>query len=243
MDKRKGILAGLKRSGPVNRFLFWGLVISLLFNIIQLFTGATKSRQETAQIDRDTKYAEQTEQLFKIDSEINTKNRPYIGVEKFALKRNNNSFTPIDSITIHLRNYGDIPANNVNIYFDIFDEADIRRKIEKFPFRNTIVGDFVIMPKDRLAIDNRSLNTGVISDKARYEEWAEKVQLVQMNERLKYYKEHERFPRQDIVYAVVEIKYRGLEQVEELPFSLRAVYSPNLRDGNIVWESNNSEVQ
>lgn len=247
MDKRKGILGGVKKLGPVNRLLFFGFLISFLLNIIfflvPLFTGATKKGQKEAKIDSDIKHKKEMSQLTNIDSKIDIKTRPFIGVERFSIDRNNNSFTPLDSVTIYLRNYGDIPANNVNIYFDIYDEADLRRKVEKFPFRNTVIGNFVIMPGDTLKIEDKSLNTGVILDKDEYEKWAENIELAQMNERLRYYKEHDKFPRQDIVYVILEIKYRGLEEVRELPFSLRAVYSPKLENNEIVWTSNNSEAR
>jgi len=247
MDMRKGLVAGYKKLGPTGRFLFWcaiiAIVLAVVFFIIQQKTGATKEGQIVAQLDRDSKHKEEMGQLTNIDSKIDIKTRPFIGVKRFSIDRNNNSFAPLDSVTIYLHNYGDIPANNVNIYFDIYDEADLRRKIEKFPFRNTVIGNFVIMPGDTLKIEDKSLNTGVILDKTEYEKWAENIELAQMNERLKYYKEHDKFPRQDIVYVILEIKYRALDDVKELPFSLRAVYSPKLENNEIVWVSNNSEAR
>lgn len=85
MDRRKGLKAGVKRLGPVNRFHFWGFIVifvlSVLFFVIQMNTGATKKGQKvaqedrdnkhlSAQLDRETKHKEEMTKLQSIDSKL-----------------------------------------------------------------------------------------------------------------------------------------------------------------------------
>ncbi len=76
-----------------------------------------------------------------------------------------------------------------------------------------------------------------------YDSRSDERTINDIKRRKKYYKQHNRFPRQDIIYVKLEIKYRGLENVEERPFYLKAIYSPELKNGEIVWTSNTSEVK
>lgn len=247
MDKRKGLIAAYRRLGPFNRFLFWlviiGIILTVLIFVIQQMTGATKEVQETAQLDRNVKHKEQTRQISEIDEKINFQNRPYIGVEKFNIRRDNALLFPQDYLTLHLKNFGEAPANNVSIYLDILDEASIKEKIKSFSFRNIVPGNFSIMPKDTLKIDEKSLNSGVILDMEEYDKWSEESMLREIRRRKQYYQKHNKFPRQDIVYVKLEIKYRGIEKFEDMPFYLKAIYSPELKDNEIVWISSNSEVK
>lgn len=238
MDMRKGLVAGYKKLGPTGRFLFWcaiigivGVILSVVFFMVQQKTGATKDGQK-----------KEMEQLHSINSKIDIKNRPYIGVEIFFIKRDNESLFPQDYLTLYLKNYGELPANEVSIYLDIFDEINIKEK-KGFPFRNTIPGNFSIMPKDALKIDKKLLNSSVILDMEEYDKLSEEGTIREINRREQYFKEHNRFPRQDIIYVKIEIKYRSVEKVDDLPFYLKAIYSPELRDNEIVWTSNNSEVK
>lgn len=246
MNKLRRLLAGYKRLGIVNRCLFWFAILAILitigFGIWQLRTGATKEGQKTARLDRDIKHKDVVERISNIDSKIEMKNRPYIGVEKFAVAREDNKLTPLDYVTIHLKNYGGIPANDVIIYLDIFDEIALKKNIEKFPFRYKVAGNFAIMPQDKFGIENASINTSVILDENKYDKWYEEEVSV-MNERLQYYRKNKRFPNREILYVVLEIKYRGIEKVKELPFSLRAVYTPEVKGVDIAWTSKKLEIK
>ncbi len=247
MDKRRGLIAAYRKLGPFNKFLFWlviaSIIFTLLFFVIQQKIGATREGQEAAQLDRGVKHEEQTKQMSSIDAKINLQNRPYVGVEKFDIKRDNALLFPQDYLTLHLKNFGEVPANNVSIYLDIFDEVNIREKNKNFPFRNTVPGSFSVLPKDTLKIDEKLLNSGVIIDIEEYDRWSEEKTIQDIKRREQYYKQHNRFPRQDIIYVKLEIKYRGIEKVEEMPFYLKAIYSAELKNGEIVWTSNNSEVK
>lgn len=247
MDKRKGLIAGYKKLGPTGRFLFWCAIIAIVLTaiifIIQQKTGATKEGQIAAQRDRDSKHKEEMKGQHDINSKIDTKNRPYIGVEKFFIMRDNNSLFPQDYLTLYLKNFGDLPANDVAIYLDILDEADIKEENKKLPFRHIIPGSFLIMPKDTLKIDKKLLNSGVILDMEEYDKLSEERTIREIKRREQYFKEHNRFPRQDIIYVKIEIKYRGVEKAADLPFYLKAIYSPELKDDEIVWTSNNSELK
>lgn len=247
---RKGLVVGYKKLGPTGRFLFWcgvigvfGVILTVLFFMIQQKTGATKEGQKAAQLDRDSKHKEEMGGLHEINSKIDTKNRPYIGVDKFFIMRDNKSLFPQDYLTLYLKNFGELPANDVAIYLDILDEADIKEKNKKLPFRQIVPGSFLIMPKDTLKIDKKLLNTGVILDMEEYDKLSEERTVREIKRREQYFKEHNRFPRQDIIYVKIEIKYRGVEKVDDLPFYLKAIYSPELRNDEIVWTSNNSETK
>lgn len=247
MDKRKGLISGYKRFGPTGRFLFWiaviGLVAAIVFFIIQQETGATKEGQIAAQLDSDLKHKEEMGQFHDINSKIDTKSRPYIGVEKMIMIRDNDLLFPQNYLTLYLKNFGELPANDVEIYIDILDEVDIREKNKKFPFRHIVPGNFLIMPKDTLKIDKKLLNSGVILDVEEYDKLSEERTIREINRREQFFKDHNRFPRQDIIYVKLEIKYRGIEKVNDPPFYLKAFYSPEIRDKEIVWVSNNSEVK
>ncbi len=247
MDMRKGLIAGYKKLGPTGRFLFFcaiiGIILAVVFFIIQQKTGATKEGQIAAKSDIDSKHKEEMGQLHNINSKIDTKSRPYIGVEKFFMMRDNNLLFPQNYLTLHLKNFGELPANDVAIYIDILDEVDIKEKNKKLPFRHIVPGNFLIMPKDALKIDKKLLNSGVILDMEEYDKLSKERTLREINIREQYFKEHNRFPRQDIIYVKLEIKYRGIEKVNDPPFYLKAIYSPEIRDNEIVWVSNNSEVK
>lgn len=243
MDKRKGLIAAYRKLGPFNKFLFWLVIFGIISTIIVSFIGASKKGLEDAQEDRDVKYTSQTEQMSKIDEKNDLKNRPYIGVEKFDITRNNTLLFLQDYLTLFLRNFGEVPANDLSIYLDIFDEVNIREKNKNFPFRNTVPGNFSMLPKDDLIIDKKLLNSGVIVDMEEYDRWSEEKTIQDIKRRKQYYKQHNEFPRQDIIYVKLEIRYRGIEKVNELPFSFKAIYSAELKDGKIIWTSNNSEVK
>lgn len=77
MDMRKGLVAGYKKLGPTGRFLFWcavigvvGVILTVLFFIIQQKTGATKEGQVAAQRDRDAKHKQEMMALSNIDSKL-----------------------------------------------------------------------------------------------------------------------------------------------------------------------------
>jgi len=69
-NKRKGFLAGYKKSGPVARFTIRltviGLILGSLYFIITLLFGASRSSQEIAMLDREKKHQEEMQYLEKI---------------------------------------------------------------------------------------------------------------------------------------------------------------------------------
>lgn len=241
MDKRKGLIAGYKKLGPIGRFLFWcaivGLILSVLFFMVQQKTGATKKEQIAAQIDRDSKHKEEIEELQKINSKINIKNRPYLGIEKFSIERDNNHFTPMDYMTLYIKNYGGIPANEVKIFVDTFDEMKLKWK-KSLPFKKIIPNKFTILPSDTLKFDKELLLVSEVNNYKDYDKWIE----LEAFERAKYFKQYNKYPRQDIYDVTVEIKYIGLQKQKQL-FSSKLCYVAKVRDGEIIWSLNSSDIK
>ncbi|MDP2911259.1 MAG: hypothetical protein Q8N76_02875 [Candidatus Omnitrophota bacterium] len=242
MDKRKGLIAGYKKFGPTARLLFWcaviGLVLTIVFFIIQQKTGATKEGQIAAQLDRNLKHKEGMGQLDSINSKIDIKNRPYLGVEKFSMERDNNHLTPHDYVTIYVKNYGEVPATEVIIFIDVLDEMNIKWG-KGLPFRRFIPDKFAILPGDILRFDNEPLMISkIISPHKDYDKWLD----FETSKRYEYFKQHNKYPWPNIYSATVEITYKGLNKEEPL-FSLRSMYSRKYKDGKIVWSLNRSEVK
>lgn len=154
------------------------------------------------------------------------------------MERDNNHLTPYDYVTIHIKNYGGVPANEVKIFINIFDEMRLKWK-KDLPFRKFIPDKFAILPGDILKFDKEILNVGIIiSPYKEYDKWLE----LETAERYKYFKQHNKYPWPNIYSATVEITYIGLEK-QEPPFSLRSCYSRKQKDGKIVWSLDRSDVK
>lgn len=242
MDKRKGLVGGYRKLGPVACFLFWctigAIILAVLFFMIQQETGATKEGQIAAQLDRDSKHNEEIGQLEDINSKIGVKNRPYLGIEKFSMERDNNHLTPYDYVTIYIKNYGGVSANEVTIYIDIFDDIKLKWK-KDLPFRKFIPDKFAILPGNILKFDKEMLIVGkIINPYKEYDEWL----WLKTAERYEYFKQRHKYPSVNIYSVTVEITYIGLEKHEPL-FSLKSDYSCKYKNGGIVWSLNRSEVK
>jgi len=90
-DRRKGLFSGYKKAGPTLRFTIivaaLSLILSGIYFLVQLSTGATKEGQSQAQIDRDKKHKEQLESIDEVKDIIRdslnatqpeVRERPYV---------------------------------------------------------------------------------------------------------------------------------------------------------------------
>jgi len=170
------------------------------------------------------KEMQNTYKLMKEDKD--TRLRPSIGIDKFDIKRGNDKLTPQDTLALHIKNYGTIPANDVNIFISVFDELDVREKKE-LSYKWTFPQHVTIMPTQSFEINDEVLQYGSIKEKD-IEEY-EKRNADRINFRSNYYEKNKEFPRQDLIYVKLEIKYRGLQKTEQLPYYFNATYKHEIK--------------
>lgn len=139
-------------------------------------------------------------------------------------------------MTVYVKNYGEVPANEVKIFIDVLDEMNIKWG-KGLPFRKIIPDKFAIMPGDILKFDKELLNVSVVINTG-YDKWID----FETSKRYEYFKQHNEYPWPNVYSATVEITYRGLEK-QEPPFSLRSCYSRKNKNGKTVWLLNRSEAK
>lgn len=91
--------------------------------------------------------------------DVNNRNRPAIGIDHFDLQREKDSIASQQLVTVHLKNYGTVPANNVKLYLTTYETSAHSQATRKWIY----VDNISLMPSQSITIDKEDIeNAGFI---------------------------------------------------------------------------------
>lgn len=239
MDGRKGIRAGYKKLGPVNKLLFWIAIIGILLTILIYYVQESSSQKNEieARVDRAEKHYREMKELFNINSKIEKKGRPYIRITEFRIKRDDSRSMPMDYITLEMENNGDIQANNILVTTEIRDtsweEFRIKNNITKTVFKGTLGRNLALVPQGSVKIEEEGIGSFLIANEDMYFKWQNEI----LNKRVTYKKENGKFPTEDILSLWVEISYSGDKEQATKPYLTKVLFSHEYKENNGKLES------